>query len=271
MSTPTTNPLADTFTVLVVDDESNIRLMLHTALEPDGYTVLEAEDGKAALATVERAPPNVVLLDLSMPVMDGPTFLQRLNDLDLAKRPAVIVLTAYGTIDAAVKAMKLGAIDFIEKPATPDKVRAAVEAAIIQQASKPEAGATTEPTYDETLGQIREAMRAGKMRSVELMLMKAGTIAPHNDAAFLNLAGVFHEAGGRVESAQKFYGRAKRVDPHFAAAEENLQRLYELDRFNKTTRKVALGDEWHPDHSIPGNPTRLTFGRLLRYLTEGPD
>ncbi|HQY89351.1 MAG TPA: response regulator, partial [Tepidisphaeraceae bacterium] len=135
------------YRVLVVDDEKNIRLMLRNALETDGYEVIEAENGKQALDELEGFRPDVVLLDLSMPVMDGMRFLGELRELDAADRPAVVVLTAYGSISAAVQAMKLGAREFIEKPSTPDDIRTAVEQAIVDQAMKPDSDELKAPTY----------------------------------------------------------------------------------------------------------------------------
>ena len=231
------------YRVLVVDDEKNIRLMLRNALETDGYEVIEAENGKQALDELEQFRPDVVLLDLSMPVMDGMRFLGELRELDAADRPAVVVLTAYGSISAAVQAMKLGAVEFIEKPSTPDDIRTAVEQAIVEQAMKPEGDELKAPTYDETLLLIHEALRTGEMKTVEALLLRAGSIAPDDDAEFFNLAGIFHEASGRSRVARKFYGRAIRVNPNYEPAQQNMRRLFEFDRFGHSDIPAALGDE----------------------------
>ena len=116
--------------ILIVDDESNIRLMLKTTLTSVGYSVEEAVDGREALDAIERRVPEVMILDLSMPRLDGIGVLNELKGMPPERKPRVIVLTAYGSIPVAVKATRLGAMDFIEKPVSPDEVRESVEAVL---------------------------------------------------------------------------------------------------------------------------------------------
>ena len=104
----------DAHSILVVDDDNYIRLFLQETLEGKGYRVELAEDGKAALAKVKAEPPDLVLTDLKMPKMDGLELLQAINKLD--QPPGVIIITAYGTVETAVKAMKEGAFDYLTKP-----------------------------------------------------------------------------------------------------------------------------------------------------------
>src|SRR4051794_7463200 len=108
-------------TVLIVDDEPGIRLMFRTTLESLGYTTREAGDGAAALATLAEGRPDVVLLDLKMPVMDGMETLRRMRDS--GDDTPVVIVTAHGSVPDAVAAMKLGAVDFLSKPITPDALR----------------------------------------------------------------------------------------------------------------------------------------------------
>lgn len=100
--------------LLLVDDEEDIRQNLRDYAEMEGYEVLEAENGVEALRILDHAQPGVVISDIMMPEMDGLELLKRLhaagNDIP------VIIMTAFGTIERAVKAMKLGAADFITKP-----------------------------------------------------------------------------------------------------------------------------------------------------------
>jgi DNA-binding response OmpR family regulator len=113
--------------VLIVDDEPNVRLMLRTALESAGYSVIEAADGLAALSHLRRTGCDLILLDLRMPVVDGLWALYRLRER--GDTTPVVVLTAHGSIPDTVTAMTLGAINVLTKPMTPDELRAAVSAA----------------------------------------------------------------------------------------------------------------------------------------------
>ena len=106
--------------ILVVDDESSIRESLSGILRDEGYEVSVATDGVMALKKVEEDPPDLIFLDIVMPGIDGLETLQKLKE----RFPEiyVIIISAYGTIETAVKALKYGAFDFIEKPLSLDKV-----------------------------------------------------------------------------------------------------------------------------------------------------
>jgi two-component system response regulator AtoC len=106
--------------VLVVDDEENIRLVLRTLLRKHGYEVEVAESGEAALGLVDSFGPDVILTDVRMPKMGG---LDLLATLKAKQQPAtVIVMSAYGSNDLALEAMKAGAYDYVSKPFKPDEV-----------------------------------------------------------------------------------------------------------------------------------------------------
>ena len=106
--------------ILIVDDELSIRETLSGILRDEGYEVAVAMDGKAALKVVEDDSPDLIFLDIVMPGMDGLEVLQKIKE----KIPEsyVIIISAYGTIETAVKALKYGAFDFIEKPLSLEKV-----------------------------------------------------------------------------------------------------------------------------------------------------
>jgi DNA-binding NtrC family response regulator len=107
--------------ILIVDDEKNIRLTLSRSLEVLGVETDSAEDGKEALVKLEEKEFGLILLDLRMPGVDGMEVLRQVRE----SRPdiRIIILTAYGTIELAVEAMKLGAVDFIQKPFVPEQIR----------------------------------------------------------------------------------------------------------------------------------------------------
>ena len=114
--------------VLVVDDDGTARRMLDVRMRALGCQVAMAETGREALAAIERDLPAVILLDLQMPEMDGMEVLRTLNREDV--EVPVIVITAHGTIETAVQAMKEGAADFILKPFDPQYLEIAVRRAL---------------------------------------------------------------------------------------------------------------------------------------------
>jgi two-component system nitrogen regulation response regulator NtrX len=116
--------------ILIADDEASIRQSLAGVLSDEGFEVIEAKDGAAALAKVAEDQPDLVLLDIWMPgEMDGLEVLRRLRE-DLSVRVPVIMISGHGNIETAVKAIKLGAYDFIEKPLSLEKVVVAVNNAL---------------------------------------------------------------------------------------------------------------------------------------------
>ncbi|MDY6989144.1 MAG: sigma-54 dependent transcriptional regulator [Thermodesulfobacteriota bacterium] len=107
-------------TILVVDDESSISLALSGILSDEGYETLTAPNGYEALKIIEEQAPDLVLLDIWMPGMDGIETLQEIKRTNPFLQ--VIIISGHGTIETAVKATKLGAYDFIEKPLSIEKV-----------------------------------------------------------------------------------------------------------------------------------------------------
>jgi len=115
--------------ILVVDDEERIRQSLNGILKDEGYEVVESKDGVQALKQLENDPPDLVLLDIWMPGMDGMEVLERMKG-QIPNLP-VIMISGHGNIELAVKAVKLGAYDFIEKPLSLEKVLLAVNNALL--------------------------------------------------------------------------------------------------------------------------------------------
>jgi DNA-binding response OmpR family regulator len=111
--------------ILVVDDDADIRLLVRSLLERAGYDVQEAEDGKAALRTFYESPPALVILDVSMPEMDGYQTLERLRDLSDVP---VLMLTARSQELEKVRGLSAGADDYVAKPFGRQELLARVQA-----------------------------------------------------------------------------------------------------------------------------------------------
>lgn len=102
--------------VLIVDDEPQVVWMLQFSLEAEGYQTFAARNGRAALEAIEAYRPNVVLLDIMMPLMDGWSFLEELRRVPENQRPAVVVVSARASLRDRAKAADLGAGAFVAKP-----------------------------------------------------------------------------------------------------------------------------------------------------------
>jgi len=162
--------------VLVIDDEKNIRATLTMCLEAVGCAVTSAGTSDAALAAVERKPFDLAFLDLRLGEDDGMALLPRL----LAARPglAIVVITAYATIDTAVEAIKRGAVDYLPKPFTPAQIRHVVDQVAARRAAFARVADLEALVADELPG-IDIATQAPRMRSaLELVTRAAGSDAP---------------------------------------------------------------------------------------------
>ena len=239
-------------TILIVDDEANIRSTERMCLEAAGYEVRQARNGAEALDLLASDPPDLMLLDLAMPVMDGMTVLAEMHNQWSHYPTRVIVVTAHGSVKTAIEAIRLGASDFIEKPFAPENLRQSI-ASILRDGTP--SNRLNGDRYVELLERIRQALCDRHFDLAERELTRVGTMS-ENDAAYLNLAGVIQEAHGRVAAAREFYARAAAQDFAYRPAQQNLRRLEELEVNGKTSLNVALGGDIDDDQ-------RIDFGKTL--------
>ncbi|HUZ03784.1 MAG TPA: sigma-54 dependent transcriptional regulator [Acidobacteriaceae bacterium] len=160
--------------VLIVEDELNARLGLAELISGWGYRTETAEDGLQALERIQSFQPSILVSDLKMPRMDGMALLAQLQEH--ASGPAVIMLTAQGTIDSAVESMKRGAYDYIQKPIDPHRLRTILANASRQQ--------ETERELEITRRQLRETgvlgALVGKSKAMQEIFVLVEQIASSN-------------------------------------------------------------------------------------------
>ena len=125
--------------VLIIDDEKNIRTTLARGLDLEGFVVQGAEDGRSGLALIASFAPALVLLDLKLPDTDGLQLLEQIRGQ--ADPPPVVMMSGHGTLDDAVRATRLGALDFLEKPIEMERLLLTVKNALKLDALDKEIGA----------------------------------------------------------------------------------------------------------------------------------
>jgi DNA-binding response OmpR family regulator len=234
--------------ILIVDDEPNVRLVFRTALESTGAELASAEDGEAALAWLKDNRADLVLLDLQMPRVGGMGVLERLRAI--GNDVPVIIITAHGSIPDAVAAMKLGAIDFLSKPLTPDVLRRAVadvldregpggDPSILKLPGKP--ASTLNGSFTGYLRDAKHAINRRHFSDAEALLRQAIGINPKSAEAH-NLMGVLHESKGENDASYQAYQAALKADRQYEPARHNMQRHYERFTFGRTNLPVDTGD-----------------------------
>ncbi|HZJ31110.1 MAG TPA: sigma-54 dependent transcriptional regulator [Vicinamibacterales bacterium] len=200
-------PSIASFPVLLVEDKDSLRAMLRHALEAQGHVVLEARDETEAIHQLRQSRPAVVLTDLKLPTGDGFGVLRAAKEMD--PELPVVVMTAYGSIQDAVTAMREGATDFLAKPVDPDHLLLMVERAIAQRRMMAEYILLKEEMA-ERRGAPRIIGEDGKLRHVLQQLHRAAA----TDATVL-LEG---ESGtGKELFARGLHALSPRADAPFVA------------------------------------------------------
>ena len=225
--------------VLVVDDESNIRVLLEEILSEEGYDVTTAEDAAAARAAKVRQDFDLILLDIWMPDTDGISLLKEWSDE--GPLGPVVMMSGHGTVDAAVEATRLGALDFIEKPVSLAKLLRTVEKALTKKGT----GGARRTLLPPMLAPV------GKSRTMRTLREQVARIA-HHDAHTL-LTG---EPGtGREALARYLSSLSSRSTEPFV-----IVRLNGAD--NRDEAALLCGDEDHPGVFGSANGGVLYFSDL---------
>jgi DNA-binding response OmpR family regulator len=223
--------------LLIVDDETNVRLNFRITLETEGYEIFEARSGEQAVQLLAKHSFALAILDVRMPGMDGLELLAKMRESGISV-PAMIV-TAYSDVPHAVKAMKLGAIDFLQKPLRPEDFRNIV-AEIIKRHARPDG-----PPVETFSAHIVAAKRCINLRAFAKARLHLATALELNakSADAFNLAGVLAESLEDYDKAKKYYGRAIKLDKNYEPAQQNMRRLFEVDQFGSSKEPVNLGDK----------------------------
>jgi DNA-binding NtrC family response regulator len=184
--------------ILIVDDESNVRLMYRSALAGLGHDLIEAATAESALDKLKERYHHVGILDLKLPGMDGLELLEHMIDLGITTPVAFV--TAHGQPPDAVRAMELGAIDFLPKPPTPDQLRDIVKDILLRHAHLPKASG--EKDFDYYLRSAKRAINLRDFSSATEHLIKALDIDSGSRQA-INLVGVMIEMRQEHERSAK--------------------------------------------------------------------
>jgi len=203
--------------ILIVDDEKNIRMTLSQSLESLGVETDTSENGEEALVKLKEKDFGLMLLDIRMPGMDGMDVLRRVREV----RPdiRIIMITAYGTIESAVEAMKLGAVDFLQKPFGPEEIRELVSRVMNREKLDEQKGGD----YSSSIELAKRCIGDRHFDAAVEHVRRAVYIDPSRPEAF-NLLGALMEIRGDRFEAQKNYRAALSLDASYEPAIKNLQR-----------------------------------------------
>ncbi|HEY2904311.1 MAG TPA: sigma-54 dependent transcriptional regulator [Vicinamibacterales bacterium] len=257
------------FRVLVIDDESAIRDSLKMTLEYEGYDVIGAATGQEGLAQAEREAPDLVLLDVKMPGMDGIEVLDRLRAMN--ESVPVIVVSGHGSISTAVEATKKGAFDFIEKPFASDRVLVSLRNALDHRQLRDENRSLKKAV------EVRHQM-IGDSQALKQVMAAVARAAPTNATVLIQgESGVGKELVARTIHRNSLRSRERFVQVNCAAIPEELIESelfgHEKGSFTGATEK-QLGKFEQADRGTifldeVGDMSAKTQAKVLRVLQEG--
>src|SRR5246500_1102047 len=255
--------------VLVIDDEAAIRDSLKMTLEYEGYDFIGAATGQEGLALAEREAPDLVLLDVKRPGMEGLGFLERLHTMNDSL--PVIVVSGHGTISTAVEATKKGAFDFIEKPFASDRVLVSLRNALDQRRLRDENRSLKRAV------EVRHQM-IGESDALKQVMASVGRAAPTNATVLIQgESGVGKELVARTIHRNSLRSRELFVPVNSAAIPEELIESHlfghEKGSFTGATEK-HIGNFEQADRGTifldeVGDMSAKTQAKVLRVLQEG--
>lgn len=210
--------------ILVVDDEANIRLTMSRTLQSLASEVHTAVNGEEAVEKVKKTAYGLIFLDLKLPGMDGLSVLEKVSGIRPSAR--VIMITAHGSIDSAVSAMKLGSVDFLQKPFSPSEIRKVAEEVLHRERMDEEGGSLGYPRLIEL---AKRSITDRNLNEAMNLLLKAIVAKPGQPEAF-NLLGAIHEIRGETGEAAKYYRASLDFDSGYRPAQANLMRVTSYDK-----------------------------------------
>ncbi|MCK4353313.1 sigma-54-dependent Fis family transcriptional regulator, partial [candidate division WOR-3 bacterium] len=257
--------------ILIIDDDKDVRWTLSKLLNNEGYKTLEASDGKSGISSACNNLPDLIFLDIKLPDLNGIEVLRKIKEL--SKDLIIIVLTGYGTIDNAVRAIKIGAYDYITKPFDIDKLKVIVKNALeLRRISK-----ELSELKKQTTKRFKFGNMIGQSKAMQGLYNLIETVAPQDITVFIH-----GESGtGKELLARAIHNHSKRKDGPFQAVDcatlpETLVESelfgYEKGAFTGANTmklgKFELANKGTLFLDEVGNLTSNTQMKLLRVLQE---
>ncbi len=182
--------------VLVIDDTKNIRILLSTCLELRGYEVITADNGIEALNIINNVNENIdlIFLDIRMPGISGTEVLKNIKF-----NCHVVIMTAFATVKNAIECTKLGAVAYLQKPFSPDRINLVLD----EIENKDLDNKKDNENIKDNLDKVRELLNSNNIEAAHDLLKASIGIDPYNKEIYLLISKV-NELAGNIEEANRF-------------------------------------------------------------------
>jgi DNA-binding NtrC family response regulator len=211
--------------ILIVDDSKNIRITIQHLLENENHEFDIAMNGEEALDKILTNEFDLVFLDIRMPTMDGMEVLREIRKK--GNKTPVVILSAYGTVDNAVEAMKLGVVDFMTKPFTPTEIRELLQSFEKREALNEE---EEEPEKELSLAELEQYVKrliSSEKYEKAMDILKKYLEKYQDSGIIYYYLGLLSESREDFEKALKYYRTALVFNNELVQAEINLSKLLE--------------------------------------------
>jgi DNA-binding NtrC family response regulator len=211
--------------ILIVDDSKNIRITIQHLLENENHEFDIAMNGKEALDKILTNEFDLVFLDIRMPTLDGMEVLREIRKK--GNKTPVVILSAYGTVDNAVEAMKLGVVDFMTKPFTPTEIRELLQSFEKREALNEE---EEEPEKELSLAELEQYVKrliSSEKYEKAMDILKKYLEKYQDSGIIYYYLGLLSESREDFEKALKYYRTALIFNNELVQAEINLSKLLE--------------------------------------------
>jgi DNA-binding NtrC family response regulator len=204
--------------ILIIDDTKNIKMLIGKALASEGYEVDTAESGQEGVELFKAQSYSLVLLDIRMPIMSGTEVLKVIKDID--ETVPVVIITAFPTVKNAVECIKLGAVDYLRKPFTAEKIKQVTKQLLDRKDITP----LNTNSYETCIEYAKKCINERNFDEAMEYLKKAISLNIENAESF-NILGEVFELKGHIVDAGKYYGIALQLEPGNEAIIENINRI----------------------------------------------
>ncbi|WML36423.1 response regulator [Clostridium sp. OS1-26] len=182
--------------VLVVDDTKNIRMLLTTCLEIEGYEIITATNGYEALELIQNTDIDIIFLDIKMPELSGTEVLRKIRSIGI--NTPVIIMTAFATVKNAIDCTRLGAVVYLQKPFTTEKIKSTLK----------QVENLDENNIENIIVSAQKLISNGELDGAIRLLQKSISINPQCGEAYY-LMGDIYRIKGDSEKSRQFFDVAK--------------------------------------------------------------